>query len=141
MKDDGIGVRVVERINKTDLPPNVEVMDGGVLGLNLMYYIEGRKKVIVIDAVNVGKPPGTIYRFTEEALLEKKDLLRSAHGVDFYDVIKTAELLGTKPGEVVFIGIEPEVVDEGIEISPSLEKRIPRVIELIFMEIENNIVQ
>jgi hydrogenase maturation protease len=141
MKDDGIGVRVVQRIKDKDLPPDVEVMDGGVLGLNLMYYIEGRKKVIVIDAVNVGNPPGTIYRFTEEALLEKKELLRSAHGVDFYDVIKTAALLGTKPDEVVFLGIEPEVVEEGMELSPSLEKRIPRVIELIFMEIENKIVQ
>jgi hydrogenase maturation protease len=141
MKDDGIGVHVVRRIKDTDLPPDVEVMDGGVLGLNLMYYIEGRKKVIVIDAVSVGNPPGTIYRFTEKALLEKKELLRSAHGVDFYDVIKTAEFLGTKPEEVVFLGIEPEVVDEGMELSPSVAKRIPRVIELIFMEIENKIVQ
>ena len=141
MKDDGIGVHVVQQIKNRDLPSDVDIMDGGVLGLNLLYYIEGRKKVIVIDAVSVGNPPGTIYRFTEEALLEKKELLRSAHGVDFYDVIKTAELLGTKPEEVVFIGIEPEVIDEGMEISPSLEKRIPRVIELIFMEIENKIVQ
>jgi hydrogenase maturation protease len=141
MKDDGVGVRVVQSIRDTDLPSDVEIMDGGVLGLNLMYYIEGRKKVIVIDAVSLGNPPGTIYRFTEKALLEKKELLRSAHGVDFYDVIKTAEFLGTKPEEVVFIGIEPEVVDEGLEISPSVEKRIPRVIELIFKELENKIVQ
>lgn len=137
MRDDGVGVRVVEHIKDTEMPPDVEVMDGGVLGLNLLYYIEGKKKVIVIDAVSVGNPPGTIYRFTEQALIEKKELLRSAHGVDFQDVISTAELLGTKPGEIIFIGIEPEVVDEGIGLSPSIEKRIPRVIEIVLQELDN----
>ena len=76
MRDDGVGVRVVEHMKDTGMPPDVEILDGGVLGLNLLYYIEGRKKVIVIDAVSVGNPTGTIYRFTEKALIEKKELPR-----------------------------------------------------------------
>lgn len=136
MKDDGFGVRVIEKMQGMELPPDVEVMDGGVQGMNLLYCIEGRKKVIVVDSVSADNPPGTIYRFTEKALLEKKDLLRSAHGVDFSDVIKTAEFLGTKPGEIVFIGIEPEKVSEGLELSHSLEKRIPKVIELVLKELD-----
>jgi hydrogenase maturation protease len=137
MKDDGVGVRVAERMTGMTLPDDVEIMDGGVQGLNLLYYIEGRKKVIVIDTVNAGHPPGTIYRFTEKAIVEKKELLRSAHGVDFTDVIKTAEFMGTKPEEVIFIGIEPESIDEGMELSPKIEKRISKIIELVMEELGN----
>jgi len=82
-----------------------------------------------------GEPPGTIYIFTEKALLDKKDLLRSAHGVNFHDVIRTAEFLGTKPDKVIFIGIEPENIDEGMELSPKIEKRIPKLITLVMEEL------
>lgn len=136
MKDDGVGVRVAEKMMEMHLPHDVEVMDGGVQGLNLLYYIEGRKKVIVIDTVSTGEPPGTIYRFNENALVQKKELLRSSHDIDFVDVIKTSEFMGTKPDEVLFIGIEPENIDEGMELSPKIEARIPKIIELVRKEIE-----
>ncbi len=138
MRDDGVGVRVIEKMRQMPIPADVEIIDGGVMGLNLLYYVEGRKKVIVIDSVNIGKPPGTIYRFTENALIEKKELLRSAHGVDFTDVIKTSEFLGTKPEEIIFIGIEPEDISEGMELSPKLQSRIPRIIELVMKELETS---
>jgi hydrogenase maturation protease len=137
LKDEGVGVHVVEKLKNMVLPPDVEVMDGGTMGLDLLYAIEGRKKVIVIDTVSAGEPPGTIYRFTEKALTEKKELLRTAHGIDFTDVIKTSEFLGTKPDEVVFIGIEPEDISEGLELSPKIEQRIPTIIELVMKEIES----
>ncbi len=68
----------------------------------------------------------------------KKGAFRSAHGIDFTDVIKTAEFLGTKPEEIVFIGVEPEVIDEGLELSPLLSKRIDPLIKLVMEEIKGN---
>lgn len=135
LKDEGVGVHTAKRMMEMDLPPDVEVMDGGTMGMNLLYYIEGRKKVIVIDTVLVGDPPGTIYRFTDESLAHNKPALRTAHGVDFTDVIKTAEFLGTKPEEIVFIGIQPESLDEGIEMTPTIEKRVPTLIKMVMREL------
>jgi len=136
LKDEGVGVHVVNRIKEMPLPPDVEVMDGGTMGMNLLYYIEGREKVIVIDTAKAGDPPGTVYRFTDNELAEKREFLRTAHGIDFSDVVKTAKMLGTKPDEIIFIGIEPEDMNEGLELSPLIEKRIPFIIKLVMKEIK-----
>src|SRR4030042_3147232 len=137
LKDEGLGVHVVQRMKDIALPPDVEVMDGGTMGIDLLYYIEGRKKVIVIDVVNADGTPGTLYRFTDKDLEDKKGMLFSAHDIDFSDVLKTAQLFGNKPEEVVFIGIKPEEISEGIGLSPCIEERIPKIIELVMKEIGN----
>jgi hydrogenase maturation protease len=136
LKDEGFGVHVVQRMADMTLPPDVEVMDGGTMGLDLLYYIEGRRKVIVIDVVNADSPPGTLYRFTDKDIEYHKAILRSAHEIDFSYVLKTAEQVGNSPGEVVFIGIRPQEIDEGIGLSPVLEEKIPQVIELVMKEIK-----
>ena len=119
------------------LPPDVEVMDGGVGGLNLLYCIEGRKKVIVVDTVKAGAPPGTLFRFTDNDLAAKKGFIRSAHGIDFSDVVAIAKFQGDKP-EIVFLGIEPESLDASMELSPLIEKNIPVLINLVLKEIGAN---
>jgi hydrogenase maturation protease len=136
LKDEGIGVRVAEKMMKMSLPPEVEVMDGGIKGLDLLYYIEGRKKVIVVDAVKAGAPPGTLFRFTDNDLAAKKGIMRSAHGIDFSDVIAVARFTGTKPAEVIFLGIEPYDLSVSMELSPKIEEMIPILINLVMKEIE-----
>lgn len=139
MKDDGVGVYVAQKMMDMNLPPDVEVMDGGVKGLDLIYYIEGRKKVIVVDAITLDDVPGSIYRFTDKDLAEKKQFLRTAHGIDFHDVVKMAERFSeNKPEEVVFIGIVPEDISEGLELTPKIEQKIPRLIELAMKETEGD---
>jgi hydrogenase maturation protease len=135
LKDEGVGVHVVEKIKDMALPPDVEVMDGGTMGLDLQYYIEGWKKVIVVDTVRAGDAPGTMYRFTDKDIADKKGLLRSAHGFDFIDALRLAEFFQKKPDEVIFIGIEPESLDEGMELTPTIEKRVPALIELVMREL------
>jgi hydrogenase maturation protease len=136
LKDEGIGVHVVNILKDMPLPVDVEVMDGGTMGIDLLFYIEGRKKVIVVDTVKAGEPPGTMYRFTDKDLSFKKDFLRTAHGIDFSDVVKTAQRLGTKPEEIVFIGIEPADMNEGLELSALIAQRIPPIIELVMKELK-----
>jgi hydrogenase maturation protease len=135
LKDEGIGVHVVQRLMNMPLPTDVEVMDGGTMGLNLIYSIEGRKKVIVIDAVMTDAQAGTLYRFTDKDLEEQTGSLISAHDINFVHVLKNAALLGIKPEEVIFIGIKPLEISEGLELTPVIEEKIPRIIELVMEEI------
>ena len=137
LKDEGIGVRVAEKMMKMDLPPDVEVIDGGVGGINLLYCIEGRQKVIVVDTVKAGAPPGTLFRFTDNDLEQKKGYIRSAHGVDFSDVVNIAKFQGDKP-EIIFLGIEPESLDASMELSPLIEKNIPVLINLVLIELNKD---
>ena len=136
LTDEGVGVRVAEEMKKMTLPQDVEVIDGGVGGLNLQYCVEGRKKVIVVDTVKAGAPPGTLFRFTDKDLAAKKGTIRSAHGIDFSDVIDVCRFLGTKPDEIIFLGIEPESLDAAMELSPNIEKMVPVLINLVMKEIE-----
>ena len=134
LKDEGIGVRVAEKMMKMSLPPDVEVLEGGVKGLDLLYFIEEREKVVVVDAVKAGAPPGTLFRFTDRDLADKKGILRSGHGIDFSDVATIARSQGNE-AEIVFLGIEPESLEASMELSPLMEKNIPTLINLVLKEI------
>jgi hydrogenase maturation protease len=139
LRDEGVGVRVAEKMKEMTLPPEVEVIDGGTGGLDMLYHIEGRKKVIVVDAVKAGAPPGTLFRFTDKDLAAKKGTLRSAHGIDFSDVIAAARFLGTKPPAIVFIGIEPQELTASMELSPPMQEKVPILINLVMKEIRGEL--
>jgi hydrogenase maturation protease len=135
LKDEGIGVHVVNRLKEMSLPEDVEVLDGGTAGLDLVDFIANRKKVIVIDAVKTGDKPGTIYRLTEENLDVKPKAIMSFHEIDFLDAIHMSDVMGNKPGEVIVIGMEPKDMSDGTELSPEIEERIPRIIEIVMTEL------
>jgi len=138
LKDEGVGVHVVDKLKQMSLPDNVEVLDGGTAGLDLVEFIEGRKKVIVIDAVNAGGKPGTIYRLTEENLDIKPKAISSFHEIDFLDAIYMSEVTNSKPEEIVIIGIEPKDMSGGIELSAEIEERIPLIINTVLKELNEN---
>jgi len=137
LKDEGVGVHVVKKLKEMPLPANVEVLDGGTAGLDLVDFIEGRKKLIVIDAVNAGKKPGAIYRLTEENLDIKPKAITSFHEIDFLDALHMSEVMNSKPEEIVVIGIEPKDMSGGIELSPEVEERIPKIIEIVMKEVNS----
>ena len=139
LKDEGFGVHVVTQMEarreELGIPPEVDIIDGATLGLDLLYYIEGREKVIMIDIVNAGEEPGTLFRFTTEDIKTKVITKVSMHQVTLFDVLTMAELSGRMPGEAIIIGVQPGEIDWGEELSPAVEAQIPRVIELIMKEI------
>jgi hydrogenase maturation protease len=102
---------------------------------SLLYFIEGREKVIVVDAVKAGAPPGTLFRFTDKDLAAKKGVMRSAHGIDFSDVVNISNFLGNKPEEIVFLGVEPEDLSAAMDLSPKIQEMVPVLINLVLKEI------
>ena len=135
LKDEGIGVYVVNKLKEMSLPDNIEVLDGGTAGLDLVDFISGYKKLIVIDAVNAGGEPGTIYRLTEENLNIGPKAIMSFHEIDFLDAIHMSEVTGNKPEEIVVVGVEPKDMSDGVELSPEIKERIPRIIEIVMEEV------
>jgi hydrogenase maturation protease len=137
LKDEGVGVHVVKKLEEFHLPDNVEVLDGATAGLDLTDFIANRKKVIVIDTVKAGEKPGTIYRLTEENLDIKPKAIMSFHEIDFLDALYMSEVMGNKPKETIVIGIEPKDMSDGIELSPEIEERIPEIIKVVMKELNN----
>jgi hydrogenase maturation protease len=142
LKDEGIGIHVVNRLKDMVLPPYVEVIDGGTLSNYFIEIVGGREKVIVIDSIKADGPPGTIYRLTGSDIENKrKGYYRTVFEQEFIDAWKTTYILGTQPEEVVLIGVEPEDTGEKslmleIGLTPTIEKRIPDIIEMVMKEIE-----
>ena len=137
LKDEGIGVHVVRRLKEMPLPENVEVLDGGTAGLELVDFMENRRKLIVIDAVKTGDKPGTIYRLTEKNLVIKPKAMMSFHEIHFLDALCISDVMKNKPEEVIVIGVEPKDMSDGIDLSPEIEERIPRIIEIVMEELNH----
>jgi hydrogenase maturation protease len=97
-----------------------EVVDGGTAGFDLLDDIEGRKKVVVVDTVKGGRPPGTIYRMTTEDIEEMPKSRLSLHDIDMTDLLKLADLFEIEKPEIVVIGIEPKDIESAsLELSSS----------------------
>jgi hydrogenase maturation protease len=159
MGDDGIGVQVVWALERQTLPDGIELFDGGTVFQALAGQLTGFHKLIIVDAVHGGDPPGTIYRFTLEEILGKKRRTQappgslgalSLHDVGVIEALMLERLAeSTSPGRAlslskggsaadlrstVIIGIEPAKVELSMKLSPTLRQRFPVLVQTILEE-------
>ena len=137
MADEGIGVYLVERLNRVaDRYPNADFIDAGTGGMSVLHWIEGRRKAILIDCAFMGAEPGTIRRFTPDEVRSTKVLVhQSLHEADLLHILTLAEQLGQCPEKVVIFGIEPETVEPGQELSGPLLEKIGHYLSEIEVEL------
>ena len=136
LTDEGVGVHTVKELSKKQLPPEVEVMDGGTDGFSLINVIVEADRLILIDCVKGGSKPGTIYKIDIEDAPSCSDKFKtSVHQISILEVIHLSELVGKTPETTVF-GIEPKSISTSMELSPEVKAKIPRVIELVMEEVD-----
>jgi hydrogenase maturation protease len=137
--DDGVGIRTVERLQRLELPPNVEVIDAGVGGLAILSWIEDADKVIIVDAVQTGnEPPGTVYEFTDKELPPSDMFMLSLHDLNLVDTLNVGRVVQKMPDEIVIIGVEVKRVAEFTkDLTPEVEAAIPEVLDLVLKELNN----
>jgi len=135
MQDDGVGVHVIRMLEKQNLPPGVEVVDGGTHSYDLLDYFSQADQCIVIDAMHAGGKPGTIYRVPLDELdLKPNPNMASLHELSFAEAMYMLNLQGYNPRVVVY-GVEPHTVDLGLELTPCVAGQVPRIVEMIQQEI------
>lgn len=133
LKDEGIGIHTVKSLQEMDLPPDVKLIDGGT-SPDLIAYTEAGDKLIIIDAARAGGEPGTIYRFLPEDLSQNGGIL-STHELGVEQNLRLMSLTGSRPGEIVIIGIEPGETGWGTELSPELQQKVPEIVKVVLKEI------
>jgi hydrogenase maturation protease len=130
MGDDGTGLAALERLrDRWRLAPTVELVDGGTWGMNLLPLIEDARRVLFLDAIHTGRAPGTDVFLEGDAIPRALALKLSPHQVDLKDVLAVAMLRGTTPEATVALGLEPDRVELGAELSPSVAAGIDRLVE------------
>jgi hydrogenase maturation protease len=138
LRDEAIGVRVVEKLQETySFSPNVDLMDGGTLGLSLLDPIYRSDYVIVVDAVQNGQEPGTLYRLPAEELNKRLKFKNSLHQLDLVETLVYAEMMGKRP-DAVIIGVEPaDISPWGTEMTEIVQSRLPEMCSRVLREIES----
>jgi len=134
LRDEGVGVRVIEAMRGTALPDDVELLDGGTSGADLIDFIADRQKVIVIDAVRTDGPPGSVYRFGPEDLMQDAAPALSLHQLGLLETLRMARHMNCSPGEVVIFGVKPGAIDYGTDLTPQVAFAVPKVVQLVLTE-------
>jgi hydrogenase maturation protease len=140
LKDEGVGVHVVKAMAEQAESPtqDVEFVDGGTFGPDLIDIIANRRKVIVVDAVQAEGKPGTVLRFGAKDLASKTDASVSLHEVGLLETLLMAKQLGCAPQEVVILGVIPQDISPGLEMTAEVTAVVPKVIALVREELRQS---
>lgn len=118
MNDDAAGVIVVRRLKETyDFPERVTLLDGGTLGLDILPYLEGVDRLLVVDAVETGEAAGTLVRLVGSDIPLALATKVSPHQMGLKDLLLVADLQGYAPAEMVLWGVQPASIEVGMELS------------------------
>ena len=138
LSDEGVGVKIIQDLEaQYDFPENVELVDGGVGSFSLLPYIESAKKLLIIDAISGGKPPGTIYKFKDKNIPYQIIEKISLHEISFFDILNLAKLRGKYPEEIVIIGIEPQSLEFKIGLTEIVEKNYNKLLNEVLTQLKN----
>ena len=135
--DEGFGVCVIETIQECyEFPDNVLVVDGGVLGINLLGVISKPDRLIVVDAIRNKGKPGDLYRLEGEAIPERIRAKNSLHQVDFLEALTLCQALDKVP-KTVIIGVEPEDIESmSVELTRTTQAKVDVVIDMVLAELD-----
>jgi hydrogenase maturation protease len=136
LADEGVGVRAVEAlVEQVQLPPDVEVLDGGTSGMDLLDQIAGRARLIVVDAVRSGRPPASLVHLTGDEVPAFFTSKLSPHQWGVGDVRAVLRLMGAAPGRITVIGVGPACLDLSLSLSPAVAAALPEVLALLQAEL------
>ena len=123
LKDDGIGIHVTQALKPR---ADFKIIDGGTIGLALLPAVEDADAVIIVDASEIGEPPGTIHIFhnreIDRQLSGKK---KTVHEVALADLFSAAAIRGRCPAKRALVAIQPASTDWGLEPTPEVKAAIP----------------
>jgi hydrogenase maturation protease len=137
LSDDGVGVHAVNRLSETyDFPDSVELIDGGTKGLDLLPLFEEKDKILIADAANFKKAPGTIDIIEGDsipAFLSKK---LSVHQIGLPDTLFAAKLMEITPSEMCLVGIQPKSMETSTELSAEVKNQFEPFIKSILQKLQ-----
>lgn len=135
--DEALGAIVVERLQTEPAlleslpdPGSVEMIDGGTVGLALLPYLMGLDGLVVVDAINANREPGTLIDLEGSALI-RHDLVMSVHDLGAGELLGALHVLDAWPRRVRVVGLEPLAIELGLELTPPVAAGVPALLETV----------
>jgi hydrogenase maturation protease len=105
--------------------------------MDLLYYLEGVENLLLIDAVQARKAPGTLVRLEGEDVPAFMSIKISPHQLGVPDMLAAARLKGDcYPERLVLWGVQPELMEIGLDLSPKIESQVDTIIENILAQLQ-----
>ncbi len=138
LSDEGFGVHCINYLEKHfEFPDGVELFDGGTLGIMVTHKIEEADRVYIVDTVETIGAPGEVFRFEkEDIMLNRLPVKLSPHQIGIQEMLFISEMRGGCPPRISLLGVIPETLDPGEELSGTLGERLPQVARLIVDELK-----
>ncbi|WP_196605877.1 HyaD/HybD family hydrogenase maturation endopeptidase [Pectinatus haikarae] len=136
MQDDGFGVRLIEKLQLMKWPEKVRILDGGTLGMLLLPYIEGTKKLLIVDAINAPGTAGDFFCFEGSEVNAYFSNKISVHDLGINDLLAALAITNDPVDETVVMGIKPAVVDLGMELTEIIEEKMDKTIEKVLSHLK-----
>jgi hydrogenase maturation protease len=132
LQDEGIGVRVIERLKRDyEFPCDVEVLDGGTAGMALYEHVIDREHLIVVDAVKTGHSPGTLVTLNNDEVPAFFRNKVSPHQLALSDILAALQIAGNSPPQITVIGIEPLNLNTGLDMSNTVISQIDALATMV----------
>ena len=135
--DQGFGVSVIQTLNdRYHFPENVNLVDGGLVGVGLTGTIGQADQLIAIDAISNGGAPGDLYRLDQEAILARLSGRHHIQHVEFLEALAHCQALDDPP-QAILLGIEPEDTRSVVcELTPGLQDKMNDMITMVLEELD-----
>ena len=133
LTDDAVGVQISRRLAAAIAGrPDVDVTELHAGGMSLMEAMVGYERAILIDAMECGQNPGTVYRMTDSDLLESRNS-SCAHNTSLGVALNVGRLVGLPlPDSIEIWGIEPQDLKSfGEQLTGVVAQAVPCVVEAI----------
>ena len=126
LRDEGFGVRAVEYLEEHyRFSPDVRLLDGGTLGPELLHFLTGTEKLLILDAVSGDGAPGTVYRFENDAVMAHFQEKVSSHEIGIQDVLAWLMVTDRPIPNVVVLGMQPYELTAGLTLSTEMAAALP----------------
>jgi len=141
LRDDGVGVRAAEalrsaaRRDPTALPAATRIVDGGTLGVDLLGLVEGARSLVLLDAVDLDQPAGTVSVLRGDAILAAGGRWGRCVPGGVGELLSVARLMGWLPGPVALVGIQIDDAGFGVGLSERVAAALPRAVEAVCEEL------
>lgn len=129
LSDDGVGVHAARLLQKDPrVPAGVIILDGGTLGLELIPYLSGASRLLLLDAMDAGDQPGALFRLAGDQLWNLPGGT-NVHQLGVSDLLATLPLVSDTLREVILLAIQPASIDWSTELTPAVQAALGQLVD------------
>jgi hydrogenase maturation protease len=140
LSDEGFGVHFIQYLQEHyEFPDDVELYDGGTLGIMVSHMLEDADRVYLVDVIEAKGEPGEVFRYDkEDFMLNRLPVKMSPHQIGIQEVLALSELRDRCPAEISLFGVIPSSYEAGAELSPLLKGILPELAHKLISEMKAN---